>query len=854
MDVLENEGESMTVTYGKKHWRALAFATVLVCSLLWAGAAPAADGSAQGGDASSGVEGNAPSAAPDALAQIWMSRSSDVEALVEEANTLHNNAENMAKPLAIQVRDIRSRFTRLSSLYQASRGHPTEQLTLVQQMHNLVQELRRGMLPLENIATTINSRLEEIGALQKSVRDTSGESHAGEDSALSEENRALQKYTRTLEQARSSLTPASYRLESILAPAKSTLINIQQSVAEIEDSLVGVWEDYYLTSSDNTLDALASTPTLLADWLTSLYSRMSFAYPQSIGEWLFVLKFFFVAACLMGGLGFLALRGAKQLPERWETAVSRVIRGAWVWVALGFSILAASTNQQGGIYFGFVLTGSLIIIAGVAALSWRLRLAVFPSLERQPSPLTRLYIPAAIGVLMLFSDLPTRILGIVWGVVMLAFVVKVHFVNKEHKEAGELPLLERLAYGSAFWFGIASLLVAVVGYARMAILLFMLLFAVVNTVILASALMALFDMLVDMGFSKTTKPVRNAVAKAAGIPVALIFSLLCTVPWMWAVPGARYLLDHFMSTDYKVGEATFDFSKLLIIGLLFFLFRSFISLANASLEHLPDRLPSMERGVIPPLRTLVTYGLWVVFGMISLGMLGVDFTSLAVVAGGLSVGIGFGMQTIFNNLISGLMLIFGRSILVGDYVEVNGAAGTVRAINIRATTIETPDRAVIYVPNSNIMSGQFTNWTRNGRLVRRSLTIGVAYGTDTELVQQLLLQAAKEQDHILQFPQAGVLFNDFGANSLDFTMNVFIDDFNNATDVMSQLRFRVERLFSEHGIDIPFPQLTLHMPDRGERLAVVTEATEQDASTNNEVGKQEKTVSMDKTPAANVSL
>ena len=776
-------------------------------------------------DTDSGAPGPAAPASADPLAQIWTTRSGDVASLVDEASALHERAEAMAKPLAEKLQNARTRFTRLSSLYEASKGHPTEQMTLVQQMHTLVQELRDVITPLQNIAATLAERLEEIGTMQKSLKSVAAEGG----NADSDESRALGDYSRILETARRSLAPASQRIAAILAPAQATLDRIDSAVTTVETSLINVWEKYYLTPSDNTLDALASTPSLLTDWMTSLYSRMSFAYPQTLDDWGYALKLFFLAAVCMAGAGWLGLRGAGALPDRWRIAFERVIKGSWVWVGVGFSILAASANQSGGIYFALVLVGALTVIGGVAALSWRLRIAVLPELEKQPSPLIRLYIPAAVGVLMLFSDLPTRILGIVWGLTMLFFVVRVFSVNRQHKVEGSLPLLERLAYGCALWFGAASLFVAIGGYARMAILLFMALFALVNTVILGSALIALFDILADLVFSKTTKPVRNAVAQAVAIPASLVLSLICTVPWIWAVPGARYLIEHFLSTNYTVGEASFDFSKLIVIVLLFFLFRSFISLARAFMEHLPERLPSMERGVVPPLRTLATYGLWAVFCMIALGMLGVNLTSLAVVAGGLSVGIGFGMQTIFNNLISGLMLIFGRTILVGDYVEVAGAAGTVRAINIRSTAIETPERALIYVPNSSLMAGQVTNWTRNSRMVRRSLNIGVAYGSDTALVSELLLEAATEREHVLQFPKATVFFNDFGASSLDFTLNVFIDDFDNSTTTMSDLRFAVERKFAEHGIDIPFPQLTLHIPGResaeaGERVLTIEDA------------------------------
>jgi small-conductance mechanosensitive channel len=347
----------------------------------------------------------------------------------------------------------------------------------------------------------------------------------------------------------------------------------------------------------------------------------------------------------------------------------------------------------------------------------------------------------------------------------------------------------------------------------MGILLFMALFALINTVTLGNALMALFENLANRLFSKDARPIRHALAEAVATPLAWLVSLFCTVPWLWSVPGARYLLQNAMETHYELGDASFNFSKLLLVGLLFFLFRSFIKLSNTSLSQLPEHMPNIEHGVIPPLRTMSGYILWALFALISLGILGVNFTSLAVVAGGLSVGIGFGMQNLFNNLVSGLILIFGRTILVGDSVDVAGTSGTVMAINIRSTTIETPEKALVYVPNSAIMAGQFTNWTRNSRMVRRSIVVGVAYDSNVERVTQILLETALRQKHVLKKPEPAALFTSFGANSLDFTLNVFIDDINNGLSTLSAIRFDIEQAFREEGIEIPFPQLTLHMPN-----------------------------------------
>ncbi len=796
-------------------FRVPALLALLALLLASVPAFPQASLAAPSGNAAQNASQPAP--APDSLAQVWSARTEDLAILAKEAASLRASAEIMAAPLTAAMQDARTQIVRLSGLFQASRGHPAEQVALVQQMRQLSGRLARGIRPLEEMAGAINLRLEEVAGLQRDLDSLVRESAA--DGALPRaplEGAAEQRvYARTLLDAKAKLTAASDRLDKILAPAKSTAQRVDQTLKNTEGSLPAAWKSYYLTPSGNDLDALTATPALLGEWASSLRSRLRFAWPQSADERLEALKGFAATAAIMGLISFLFLRGARVLAKRWHQACAEVLKGSWVWAAAGVSVLAAASSPYGNVYSAFLFAGSLMVIAGIAALSWRLRMAARPALKNKPSPLIRLFPAAACGVAMLFSDLPTRVLGFGWGLTIALFLAWAFHLGRKSTLDPALPFLERFSYRCALWFGLASLLVTLAGYARLAILLFMLLFALVNILTLGAALTALLESLSASLWNKEKFPVRHAVAAAASIPVAWVVSLLCAPPWVWAVPGADYFLRLAATTHYTVGDASLDLSRAFVIILLFFLFRSFVSLSHTSLDHLPEHLPHVEPGVIPPLRAMAGYALWALFGLVVLGLLGVNFTSLAVVAGGLSVGIGIGMQNVFNNLTSGLMLIFGRTILVGDVVDVAGVSGTVKAINIRSTTIETPERALVYVPNSAIMAGQFSNWTRNSRMVRRGIMVGVAYGSDTEQVKALLLEAAQKQEHVRKTPAPAVLFTNFGASSLDFTLNVFIDNIDNALGTLSAIRFEIEKSFREAGIEIPFPQMQLHMPGKG---------------------------------------
>ena len=200
-----------------------------------------------------------------------------------------------------------------------------------------------------------------------------------------------------------------------------------------------------------------------------------------------------------------------------------------------------------------------------------------------------------------------------------------------------------------------------------------------------------------------------------------------------------------------------------------------------------------------------------VYAVTVLYLLGFSPTSLAVVAGGLSVGVGFGLQNIVNNCISGLILLFGRSILVGDTLQLGEIRGVVRKVHIRNTVVQTFDNATIFIPNSELISGRIINWSHRDKRVRISIPVGVAYGSDLAKVTELLLEAAKHSQHALAEPAPEVLLTTFGASSQDFTLRVWLDKSNNADTAGSDIRLAIDKLFREAGVEIAYPQTDLHI-------------------------------------------
>jgi potassium efflux system protein len=195
----------------------------------------------------------------------------------------------------------------------------------------------------------------------------------------------------------------------------------------------------------------------------------------------------------------------------------------------------------------------------------------------------------------------------------------------------------------------------------------------------------------------------------------------------------------------------------------------------------------------------------------TVGVLGIDWSSFGWIAAALSVGLGFGLQEIVANFVCGIILLFERPIRVGDVVTVSGTTGLVSKIRIRATTITNYDRQEFIVPNKEFITGTLLNWTLSTTLNRIVMVVGVAYGSDTRRVRNLLLEICNGHPDVLQDPAASAIFDGFGDSTLNFTVRTYLASMEDRLDVTNELHHQIHERFAAEGIEIAFPQMDLHL-------------------------------------------
>lgn len=265
--------------------------------------------------------------------------------------------------------------------------------------------------------------------------------------------------------------------------------------------------------------------------------------------------------------------------------------------------------------------------------------------------------------------------------------------------------------------------------------------------------------------------------------------------------------------DYRlleVGGHIITPFQLLVLILILFL----VKFVSSSLEHLIQRRAEkydLDEGRKFAVIKLVKYFLYVLAIILGLESLGFDISLLLAGSAALLVGIGIGLQDVFKDLISGIIILFEGGIRVGDVIEINNLVGVVKEINVRTSKVRTRDGIFIIVPNSVFITQNVINWTNINKLTRFHVDVNVAYGSDVRLVEKLLIECAGINEMISKRPKSFARFNNFGEYALEFQLYFWTEKIWRIENIKSELRFAIDDSFRKNGISIPFPQRDLHI-------------------------------------------
>ena len=413
--------------------------------------------------------------------------------------------------------------------------------------------------------------------------------------------------------------------------------------------------------------------------------------------------------------------------------------------------------------------------------------------------------------------LTQQIIGLVW-VLNVIWVIWLLRRLEGWRDKWTIPMLLSLAlFGGlvAGWIGYHNLAALVVRGITYTLVLFGL------ALVLGQFFSDLFDGL-DAGRYRWQKTVRRAIGLKGDeyvpglgwlrlfVNLALWIGVALLVLRIWGAGEITANILRYFTEGFSVAGLTIVPNQLLwailVLAVLLTLTRWFKGRLNS--KWLTQT--RMERSAREALVTTFGYVAVALAVIVALSIAGIKFTNLAIIAGALSVGIGFGLQNVVNNFVSGIIMLVERPVRTGDWIVVGSTEGHVQRISIRTTTIRTFDRADVIVPNSDLISGQVTNWTLRNAWGRIKVPIGVAYGSDTATVKETLLEIANNNANVIkgnpQLPDPNVLFLGFGDSALNFELRAIVHDVDRRWHVISDINFAIDAAFRDKGIEIPFPQ------------------------------------------------
>lgn len=535
------------------------------------------------------------------------------------------------------------------------------------------------------------------------------------------------------------------------------------------------------------------------DWVNAMCLKLSQNFPDNQNE------FTVLSICLLGGIVlFLIFNILINKFSKIDKKKLKPFKESLFWFVMAMAFIAYNYSVA------FMPKNSIVMVLAVLFLArsimffgWGLRIKNRDNVDSSATPFAPLFWLYVYGAILQFADQFSVVLSALWIIGLVVFFFLVHRQLKK-----DFFKFEKALLSISIILGVICLFLVIIGLVYMSIVIMMGWFIICLGIQLARYINYSFNGIVQ--YIEGNYVILKILLIGLSVPVLWLFIILMVFMWGVGQIFGSYFFISFINTNVNLYGFTLNFSNIAFAVYLFFVFKTISNIARLTIKRLAETA-KIESGAAPSITLLATYGIWSLCVIIVLNLIGVSMTSFAVITGGLSVGIGFGLRDILNNFVAGIIILVSHSIRHGDIIEVDGLIGKVIEITIRSTVVQTPDNAIVCIPNETIISNKLINWTNQDLIVRKDIAVGVAYGSDLEKVKSVLIRIANEAEYVLSKPAPSVLVSDFADSAISLTLRIWISDIAFAIGAMSNIRERIYSDFIKNSIEVPFPQLDVHM-------------------------------------------
>lgn len=607
---------------------------------------------------------------------------------------------------------------------------------------------------------------------------------------------ALASILADLDKIRARLFATQEKIDANAEPTKELLQEMQAKATAIRADGHRKMLEFLSRPLGNAFDSSYWTKLRyqLLEWRRDLPLTLFMKFPHQPEKWL-SLALTLLAALAIGALGHLAAARRRKLPPP-------MVR-CWYYAVLAVALAAT------GLFLAYPETALCFQLAAVLLarltleLSWELR---HPGVPARRSPLAPAFWLFAAATASQALNLNFSMMTLFWPPLLLLAVAW----GARTASTTSVPWDKAWAWITTL-VSCCLLALALLGYVFLAGYLTTLWFLLTAGLRFCDALSGALRRGL-LHFREGKSELLKAIVIGLGIPLLWLGIFSSELLWFSDQVGAGALFTQLFSLDFPLfNNVRLSFANAAMLVFFFFAFRTMLDVLKSSITRLYGAGSVAERSLVPSLKTLLAYVVWSLYAILALRLLGVSFNNLAMVGGGLGIGLGIGLKDVLNNFVCGIIILTGRTFHHGDIIQVGDIQGKVTGINIRSTVVQTFENAILVIPNSTVISNQLINWTRNDPHVRRDIKLGVAYGTDIPKMKEVLLDIARQHGRVLKSPLPQVLFMDFGDSALLFSLRLWIDDVEDASRILSELRDAINSRFNEAGIVIAYPHLDVSM-------------------------------------------